>query len=45
MFSSIRQELTPPEDRAVALLRVSGPQGVSLDYTASQDARDRGPHR
>ena len=30
---SIRQELTPPEDRAVALLRVEAPQGVSLDYT------------
>ena len=29
----IRQELTPPEDRAVALLSVSAPQGVSLDYT------------
>ncbi|MCO8145062.1 efflux RND transporter permease subunit [Rhodovulum tesquicola] len=29
----IRQELTPREDRAVALLRVSAPQGVSLDYT------------
>lgn len=30
---SIRQELTPPEDRATALLRVEAPQGVSLDYT------------
>ena len=29
----IRQELTPREDRAVALLSVSAPQGVSLDYT------------
>jgi HAE1 family hydrophobic/amphiphilic exporter-1 len=29
----IRQELVPPEDRAVALLSVSAPQGVSLDYT------------
>ncbi|MBU2358567.1 MAG: efflux RND transporter permease subunit, partial [Alphaproteobacteria bacterium] len=29
----IRSELTPPEDRAVALLRVSVPQGVSVDYT------------
>jgi hydrophobic/amphiphilic exporter-1 (mainly G- bacteria), HAE1 family len=36
MFSSIRQEITPPEDRAVALLRVSAPQGVSLDYMASK---------
>ncbi|MBR2657108.1 MAG: efflux RND transporter permease subunit [Loktanella sp.] len=33
---SIRQELTPPEDRGVALLSVSGPQGVSLDYTDSK---------
>ncbi|MGY9049003.1 multidrug transporter AcrB [Puniceibacterium antarcticum] len=32
----IRQELTPPEDRAVALLRVSAPQGVSLNYTTSK---------
>jgi len=29
----IRQELVPPEDRAVALLSVTAPQGVSLDYT------------
>ena len=34
LFGSIRQELTPPEDRSIALLRVSAPQGVSLDYTA-----------
>ncbi|KMK68020.1 efflux RND transporter permease subunit [Puniceibacterium sp. IMCC21224] len=34
----IRQELTPPEDRAVALLRVSAPQGVSLNYTTSKMA-------
>jgi HAE1 family hydrophobic/amphiphilic exporter-1 len=32
----IRQELTPPEDRALALLRVETPQGVSLDYTAAK---------
>jgi HAE1 family hydrophobic/amphiphilic exporter-1 len=32
----IRQELTPPEDRAVALLRVTAPQGVSLAYTQSR---------
>ena len=36
MFASVRQELTPPEDRAVGLLRVMAPQGVSLDYTASK---------
>ncbi len=33
---SIRQELVPPEDRAVALLSVTTPQGVSLDYTLSK---------
>lgn len=32
-IGSIRQELTPPEDRATVLLRVEAPQGVSLDYT------------
>ncbi|GGF74039.1 hydrophobic/amphiphilic exporter-1, HAE1 family [Mameliella alba] len=32
----IRQELTPREDRAVALLSVSAPQGVSLQYTTSK---------
>lgn len=36
MATGIRQELTPPEDRAVALLSVSAPQGVSLDYTAAK---------
>ncbi|MFW5654915.1 MAG: efflux RND transporter permease subunit [Roseicyclus sp.] len=36
MATGIRQELTPPEDRAVALLSVSAPQGVSLDYTTSK---------
>ena len=30
---SIQQELTPPEDRGVALLSVSAPQGVSIEYT------------
>jgi HAE1 family hydrophobic/amphiphilic exporter-1 len=34
----IRQELTPPEDRAVALLSVSAPQGVSLSYTSAKMA-------
>ncbi|XDA99409.1 efflux RND transporter permease subunit [Sulfitobacter sp. LCG007] len=32
----IRQELTPSEDRAVALLRVTAPQGVSLEYTTAK---------
>ncbi|ETX30604.1 efflux RND transporter permease subunit [Roseivivax isoporae] len=36
MFGSVRQELTPREDRAVALLRVTAPQGVSLDYTQAK---------
>ncbi|EEB83223.1 efflux RND transporter permease subunit [Roseobacter sp. GAI101] len=36
MTNGIRQELTPPEDRAVALLRVTAPQGVSLEYTQSK---------
>ncbi|AZQ66680.1 efflux RND transporter permease subunit [Silicimonas algicola] len=35
-MGGIRQELTPPEDRSLALLRVSAPQGVSLDYTAGK---------
>ena len=35
-FGLIRQELTPSEDRSLALLRVSAPQGVSLDYTTQQ---------
>ncbi|WP_371038592.1 efflux RND transporter permease subunit [Rhodosalinus sp. FB01] len=34
--SGIRQELTPREDRAVALLSVTAPQGVSLDYTTGK---------
>ncbi|MAS06695.1 MAG: multidrug transporter AcrB [Ahrensia sp.] len=33
MLGSIPQELTPPEDRSIALMRVSAPQGVSLDFT------------
>ncbi len=32
----IRQELTPAEDRAVALLSVTAPQGVSLEYTQTK---------
>ncbi|WP_430463123.1 efflux RND transporter permease subunit [Tabrizicola sp.] len=35
-FGQIRQELTPPEDRAVVLLRVETPQGVSLDHTTAK---------
>ncbi len=37
-FPSLRQELTPTEDRSVVLLSVSAPQGVALEYT---DARMR----
>ncbi|MGB8624236.1 MAG: efflux RND transporter permease subunit [Paracoccaceae bacterium] len=36
MAGSIRQELTPPEDRSIALLSVRTPQGVSLDYTTAK---------
>ncbi len=32
----VRQELTPREDRAVALLSVTAPQGVSVEYTAAK---------
>lgn len=39
VFGLIRQELTPTEDRAIAMLRVSAPQGVSLDYTTQQMRR------
>ncbi|MBL8581854.1 MAG: efflux RND transporter permease subunit, partial [Rhizobiaceae bacterium] len=37
-FFTVRQELTPLEDRSVVLMRVSAPQGVSLDYTTQQMA-------
>lgn len=36
LAGGIRQELTPQEDRAVALLSVTTPQGVSLEYTQSK---------
>lgn len=32
-LASLRQELTPSEDRAAVLLSVQAPQGASLDYT------------
>ncbi len=35
-FEKVPEELVPREDRSVALLRISAPQGVSLDYTAAQ---------
>ncbi|WP_235829810.1 efflux RND transporter permease subunit [Frigidibacter oleivorans] len=33
VYPSIRQELTPEEDRALVILSVRTPQGVALDYT------------
>jgi hydrophobic/amphiphilic exporter-1 (mainly G- bacteria), HAE1 family len=36
MLGEVERELTPPEDRAVALASVSAPQGVSLDYLSGK---------
>jgi len=36
LYGGIRQELTPRKDRAVALLSLTAPQGVSLDYTTAK---------
>ncbi|MCC0037946.1 MAG: efflux RND transporter permease subunit [Brucellaceae bacterium] len=36
IFGTVRSELTPSEDSSLAFLRVSAPQGVSLDYFARQ---------
>jgi HAE1 family hydrophobic/amphiphilic exporter-1 len=38
-FGLVRQELTPVEDRSMAMLRITAPQGVSLDYTTQQMRR------
>ncbi len=38
-FGLVRNELTPSEDRSLALLRITAPQGVSLDYTTQQMRR------
>ncbi|HVW91247.1 MAG TPA: efflux RND transporter permease subunit [Devosia sp.] len=35
-FTSLRQELTPPEDRAAIMMSVTAPSTVSLDFTQSQ---------
>ncbi|NTA10656.1 efflux RND transporter permease subunit [Agrobacterium tumefaciens] len=35
-FGMIQNELTPREDRASVMMRVTAPQGVSLDYTRDQ---------
>ncbi|QDZ03094.1 efflux RND transporter permease subunit [Nitratireductor mangrovi] len=39
LFPTIKSELTPTEDRSLAFMRVSAPQGVSLDYFAEQMRR------
>ncbi|WP_274425864.1 efflux RND transporter permease subunit [Chelativorans sp. YIM 93263] len=36
LFGTIKSELTPPEDRSVAFMRVSAPQGVSVGYLAGK---------
>jgi HAE1 family hydrophobic/amphiphilic exporter-1 len=36
LFTGLKSELTPPEDRALAVLSIQTPQGVSLDYTDSK---------
>ncbi len=36
LFGSIKSELTPSEDRSIAFMRISAPQGVSLDYLSGQ---------
>ncbi|MFC6487885.1 efflux RND transporter permease subunit [Nitratireductor sp. GCM10026969] len=36
LFGTVKSELTPNEDRSVAFMRVSAPQGVSLDYLAGK---------
>ena len=35
-FSLLKQELTPVEDRASAFLRITAPQGVSLEYLGDE---------
>ncbi|MDN2565091.1 efflux RND transporter permease subunit [Aquibium sp. A9E412] len=34
LFGTIRSELTPSEDRSIAFMSISAPEGVSLDYLA-----------
>lgn len=38
-YGTLDEELTPPEDRAVALLRINAPQGVSLAFTENQQRK------
>lgn len=33
LYPALRQELTPPEDRAAVLFQVQAPQGAALDHT------------
>jgi hydrophobic/amphiphilic exporter-1 (mainly G- bacteria), HAE1 family len=35
-FGAVKSELTPREDRSAVLMRLTAPQGVSLDYTQDQ---------
>lgn len=35
-YTSLRQELTPNEDRSAVMLRISGPQGISINFLRSQ---------
>ncbi|MFK7859814.1 MAG: efflux RND transporter permease subunit [Granulosicoccus sp.] len=35
-LAKVPEELLPREDRSVVLMRISAPQGVSLEYTAAQ---------
>src|SRR5690606_6302148 len=35
-YGLIREELTPIEDRAVALMRINGPQGISVEFLQQQ---------
>jgi len=36
LFPNIQSELTPSEDRSLVLMRISAPQGVSLDFTRAK---------
>lgn len=36
LFGTIKSELTPSEDRSIAFMRISAPQGVSLDYLSQE---------
>ena len=41
LFPTIKSELTPTEDRSIAFMRISAPQGVSLDTCLSRCARSK----